>query len=211
VNAIRRAVHLYSVRNRRAKAARISAWMDEQGVRTVLMVGALPTRAGSNTGIVEDAIMDGREVVMGIGLHPQPESVYPYQVADARDMPFEDDYVDFALANAVIEHVGDEADQRRFVAEHCRVARCWAITTPNRWFPVESHTAVLFLHWSPRWRARRKEFTRLLSLREFRDLLPPGTQVRGRPWSPTFTATYARPAGGRPGTSGQEQASRTAP
>jgi hypothetical protein len=29
------------------------------------------------------------------------------------DMPFEDDYVDFALANAVIEYVGVESDQKR--------------------------------------------------------------------------------------------------
>ena len=200
MNPLRKVVHVASVRNRTAKAARISAWMDERGVRAVLMVGALPTLEGSNTGIVEEAIMVGREVRMGIGLQPQPTIPYPYQVADGRDMPFEDDYVDFALANAVIEHVGDEADQRRFVAEHSRVARSWAITTPNRWFPLEPHTAVLFLHWSPGWRARRTEFTRLLSLKEFRELLPAGAEVRGRWWSPTFTATYSRlPVGGQAG------------
>ncbi len=192
MNPVRRAVSAFSVRNRRAKAARISAWMDAHAVTTVLMVGALPTKPGSNTGIVEREIMAGREVKMGIGLREQPTITFPYVVADAREMPFEDDYVDFALANAVIEHVGDEADQRRFVAEHCRVARTWAITTPNRWFPIESHTAAVFLHWLPGWRSRRKEFTRLLSLREFRALLPADAEVTGRWWSPTFTATYAR-------------------
>jgi hypothetical protein len=194
MNPVRTAVRVFSVRSRKAKAARISTWMDEHGVRTVLMVGALPTKIGSNTGIVEQAIMQGRDVKMGIGLQEQPEIAFPYMVADACDMPFDDDYVDFALANAVIEHVGDEGAQRTFVAEHCRVAKSWAITTPNRWFPVESHTAVLFVHWWPKWRAKRGEFTRLLSLKEFRELLPPEAEIRGQWWSPTFTATYVRPS-----------------
>lgn len=128
---------------------------------------------------------------MGINL-VKVDVPYPSMVADARDMPFPDDYVDFALANAIIEHVGDRDDQARFVAEHCRVARCWAITTPNKWFPIESHTAVAFLHWLPSWRAKRREFSRLLSLREFRELLPESAEVHGRPWSPTFTALYQR-------------------
>jgi methyltransferase family protein len=192
MSPLRRAVRIFSIRSRKKKAAYIRDWMDRHDIRTVLMVGALPSKPGSNVGIVEDTVMEGREVKMGIGLRPQPRSVYPYMIADARDMPFEDGYVDFALANAVIEHVGDESDQRRMVAEHCRVARCWAITTPNRWFPVESHTAVAFLHWSPAWRRKRKEFSRLLSLREFRDLLPPEAEVKGSWWSPTFTATYSR-------------------
>jgi hypothetical protein len=94
------------------------------------------------------------------------------------------------LSNAVIEHVGGEVDQRAMVAEHCRVGRAWVITTPNRWFPVESHTSVLFKHWSPVWREQRREFTRLLSRREFTSMLPPGTRVLGHRWSPTFTALH---------------------
>jgi hypothetical protein len=100
--------------------------------------------------------------------------------------------VDFALANAIIEHVGDEEDQRQFVAEHNRVARCWVITTPNRWFPIESHTSTLLFHWLPSWRRSRSEFTRLLSLREFRSLVPEGAIVVGRWWSPTFSAYFDR-------------------
>jgi hypothetical protein len=163
--------------------------MNQRDVKTILMVGAETTTAGSNLGIVEEAVMARGEVVMGINLYPI-EAPYPSMVADARDMPFGDDYVDFALANAIIEHVGDEDDQARFVAEHCRVAHCWAITTPNKWFPVEPHTAVVFKHWRPSWRAQRDEFTRLLSLREFRALLPRNAVIVGRPWSATFTALY---------------------
>lgn len=111
-------------------------------------------------------------------------------VADARDLPDADRSVDMLLANAVIEHVGQEADQRRMVEEMCRVGSSWVITTPNRWFPVESHTAAVFRHWSKTWRDGRREFTRLLSRREFRDLLPEDARVVGRPWSATFTAFW---------------------
>ena len=168
--------------------------MDEHSVRTVLMVGALtPVGPYPNQGIVERAVENGREVVMGINVEqPEGDLGYPFQIADARAMPFPDNYVDFALANAIIEHVGDEAEQRQFVAEHVRVARTWVMTTPNTWFPIESHTARLFRHWSPAWRAQQSEFTRLLSKREFRALLPAEARVVGHWWSPTFTAYYSR-------------------
>ena len=79
--------------------------------------------------------------------------------------------------------------EQRFVQEHMRVGKAWIITTPNRWFPVESHTSVLLKHWSRQWRSRRSEFTRLLSKREFvaqhpndfrRRHLFPGVEIRLR-------------------------------
>lgn len=189
---IRQAILWYSVRNRRAKAIAISSWMDEHKCETVLFVGASgPEDTQPNAAIVERAVADGRNVKMGINV-TRFETPYPFMIADGRDMPFENDYVDFALANAIIEHVGDKSDQERFVAEHCRVARCWVITTPNKWFPIESHTSTIFLHWLPAWRRKRQEFTRLLSRREFAELLPEGATVSGRAWSPTFSAYYAR-------------------
>src|ERR1700738_3277223 len=106
-------------------------------------------------------------------------------------MPFADDYVDFALASAITEHVGEDPDQQKMVDEMTRVARTWVITTPNKWFPVEACTNVLFLHWIPSWRRKQDKFTRLLSKREFRALLPDGAEVKGAWWSPTFLARYA--------------------
>ena len=37
-----------------------------------------------------------------------------------------------------------------FVAELCRVARRVFVTTPNRWFPLDPHTLLPFVHWLPR-------------------------------------------------------------
>ncbi|MFC7673176.1 class I SAM-dependent methyltransferase [Mycolicibacterium sp. GCM10028919] len=194
---IRRAVLIYSLRNRNRKADRILAWLQSHDVKDVLLIGTTGDEyAGielmEHSGIVERRIAERYEIRMSINVE-EAVTAYPFMIADARDMPFDDDYADFALANAIIEHVGKEADQRRMVTEMSRVARAWVITTPNKWFPVESHTSTVFLHWFPAWRRRHEaEFTRLLSRRELRSLLPLGAELSGAPWSPTFTAFYAR-------------------
>lgn len=53
------------------------------------------------------------------------------------------------MSFAVIEHVGSRVQQKAFVRELCRVGKTCSITTPNRWYPVEFHTAVPLLHWLP--------------------------------------------------------------
>lgn len=65
-------------------------------------------------------------------------------------LPFADGAFDIATSNAVIEHVGSVAHQRRFIQELARVARTVFITMPNRYFPVEHHTAIPLLHYSDR-------------------------------------------------------------
>jgi hypothetical protein len=189
----------YSARSRKRKAERILAWMNKRNVSDVLLVGTMgDERAGSsihtNAGIIENRIAAQYPIKMSINIEHANTS-YPFMIADVRDMPFEDGYVDFALANAIIEHVGQEDDQRKMVEEMTRVARCWIITTPNRWFPVESHTATLLLHWLPSWRKKMIwNFTRILSKREFRNLLPKDSDIHGSVWSSTFTATYVEPS-----------------
>lgn len=143
--------------------------------------------------VVESAAAEGAELVVACDLHTRTALPWPYVRADGTRLPFADDAFDLALSNAVIEHVGDEAAQRRLIAEHLRVARHVIITTPNKWFPLETHTNTVLRHWSPAWRARHDHvFTRLLSRREFTALLPEGTAVRGRPWSATFLAVLSR-------------------
>ena len=69
--------------------------------------------------------------------------------ANAR-LPFEDNAFDIVTSNAVIEHVGSRAMQHAFVKELARVGRQVFISAPNRYFPVEHHTAVPLLHfWRP--------------------------------------------------------------
>lgn len=66
-------------------------------------------------------------------------------------LPFKDKQFDILFCSAVLEHVGSRADQKFFLQECMRVADRIYLTTPNRYFPVEMHTFLLFLHWLP-WR-----------------------------------------------------------
>lgn len=81
------------------------------------------------------------------------ESRYPgvtFRKADGCALPFDDNSFDYVHSSAVLEHVGDRSRQVRFIAEMWRVARKGVyLTTPNRWFPVEFHTALPLVHWLP--------------------------------------------------------------
>lgn len=185
---MRRAVLAFSIWNRRRKAERVGRFMAQHGIRTVAVVGGLGGGTERNEGQVERLIADRAEVVAMIEVELPAVPPWPNLLGDGRALPLRGGSVDMVLSNAVIEHVGGEADQVAYLAEHARVGRAWIVTTPNRWFPVESHTSAVLRHWSPTWRTQRTEFTRLLSLREFRRLLPADAEVRGRWWSPTFMA-----------------------
>jgi hypothetical protein len=66
-----------------------------------------------------------------------------------RPLPFADKAFDIAVSNAVLEHVGSKPHQAAFVRELSRVAQKVFISVPNRYFPVEHHTAIPLLHfWS---------------------------------------------------------------
>ena len=107
--------------------------------------------------------------------------------ADGRHLPFADAAFDLGFSNAVLEHVGGRSDQRAFVHELCRVSGRVFLATPNRWFPIDSHTLVPFAHWLPR-KPREQVYrslgrkagldVELLSPRELLELFPTGTNPR---------------------------------
>jgi Methyltransferase domain len=185
---VRKIALIFSIRNRRRKASIITAYIREHDLQSVIVSGASGRDREPNEMIVERALLDVATVVCGFDIVARGASQWPFVVADGCQLPYRDKVVDLIVSNAVIEHVGQEGEQKRFVAEHVRVGQHCIITTPNRWFPVESHTSAILRHWAPKWRNSRPEFTRLLSLKEFTALLPPGTTVTGRPWSATFLA-----------------------
>jgi hypothetical protein len=122
---------------------------------------------------------------------------------DGRCLPFRDRAFDLVMSNAVVEHVGGRDDAARFVEESRRVARFAAIhTTPNRWFPIETHTKLPFVQWLPRaWhsrllrlarRYRRRDGDCLFSTRDLTQLSP-GGNARGawpRGWPATIVGTW---------------------
>jgi SAM-dependent methyltransferase len=65
-------------------------------------------------------------------------------------LPFSTNQFDIVFSNAVLEHTGCRSSQAAFLKEVCRVGQRFFITTPNRWFPIEHHTGLPFLHFLPR-------------------------------------------------------------
>jgi SAM-dependent methyltransferase len=74
-----------------------------------------------------------------------PEVTYR-RIEANRPLPFADKAFDIAVSNAVLEHVGSRPHQVAFVRELSRVAKKVFISVPNRYFPVEHHTAIPLLH-----------------------------------------------------------------
>jgi len=75
---------------------------------------------------------------------------FSYVIGDARNMQFKDNAFDLVHSNATIEHVGSDKMQLKFISECLRVSRKFVfITTPNKYFPIEFHTKIPFLHWLP--------------------------------------------------------------
>jgi Methyltransferase domain len=76
-----------------------------------------------------------------------PEAVY-VRIAPNVRLPFDDHSFAVATSNAVLEHVGSFEHQAQFVSELCRVARRVFISVPNRFFPIEHHTALPLVHYN---------------------------------------------------------------
>jgi len=165
-----------------ALAGQVSLWNRRRKLRLFLRA----MRPGPDTTIVDVGVGDTAfEAEPGIAAtHNFFEAVYPWPeqitavsdvplphfaeafprvsslTASGTELPFSDDEFDIAISNAVVEHVGDREEQRRFVEELCRVAPKVFLSTPNRWFPVEVHTLVPLAHWLPR-KARDQIFEAL--------------------------------------------------
>lgn len=133
-----------------------------------------------------------------------PEVNYVRIMPNTR-LPFDDGSFDIAVANAVLEHVGSRANQEFFIKELFRVTRAVFISVPNRYFPVEHHTAIPFLHvWDGSFRLACKAVDKtewalernliLMSRKLLSELLPPGTDARigytGLPLGPLSSNLY---------------------
>ena len=109
--------------------------------------------------------------------------------ADARSLPFGDAEFAVAYSNSLVEHL-PPADRDRVAAEMSRVGRRLFVQTPNRWFPIEPHALLPFVHWLPRTIGRRLwrlgvtgepfDDIELLSARDMRRLFPGAEIVRER-------------------------------
>ena len=153
---LRRVASRVSLRSRERKLELFLSLLQPSPGSTVVDVGVTnaPFGAGSTDNFFE-AMYPWPEQVTGVG-HTELDvfaAAFPRVRAvraDGRDLPLADGEFDLGFSNAVVEHVaGGREGQRQFVHELCRVAKRVFVTTPNRWFPLEVHTLLPFVHWLP--------------------------------------------------------------
>ena len=72
-------------------------------------------------------------------------------IGDARNTMLEKDSFDIVHSNATIEHVGSFENQVLFVREMIKISKeSVFIQTPNRFYPIDFHTILPFIHWLPK-------------------------------------------------------------
>jgi SAM-dependent methyltransferase len=186
-----------SLWNRRRKLTLLLETMRPGPETRVVDVGVGDTGFGTEAGVASshnffEALYPWPERITAVSDVPLPNFAREFPTvrsvtASGTELPFEDDAFDLAFSNAVVEHVGGREEQRKFVAELCRVAPRVFLSTPNRWFPVETHTLVPFVHWLPRPAADRAfaalgrdswDRVQLLSKRQLLTLFPPSIETR---------------------------------
>ena len=89
----------------------------------------------------------------GLGYKSEFKLIYPglkyYKIEANKRLPFTDNQFDIAYSSAVIEHVGGAKERIFYISEMIRISKAIIITCPNRFFPIEHHTSLPLLHFSP--------------------------------------------------------------
>ena len=129
--------HFYSLCKQGSNVIDVGVSNNEHNEQINLFLNNFRLPADQYTGL---GVVNLNDVAMK---HPDKKFVsYPGGV-----FPFKDNEFDWVFSNAVVEHVGNRAEQLLFINEMLRVGKNVFFTTPNKYFPVESHTNVVFRHW----------------------------------------------------------------
>jgi ubiquinone/menaquinone biosynthesis C-methylase UbiE len=130
----------------------------------IIDIGAFAGSEDPNQNFMEQ-LYKHPENITAVGIEDASflERQYPglkfIKIVAGKKLPFDDDQFDIGFSSATIEHVGTDKDQEFFLRECLRVSRRLFLVTPNRFYPVEFHTRVPFLHWLP-----KKAFGRILKM-----------------------------------------------
>lgn len=126
--------------------------MNPSSSETILDIGVSDV-VGEGANVIERLYpLKGQITAAGLGEGNDFRIAFPairyVRIEAGAPLPFEDGAFDIACANAVLEHVGSKQRQREFILELQRVAARVYITVPNRFFPIEHHTAIPVLHFN---------------------------------------------------------------
>lgn len=142
--------------NRKRKLAYIQSKINENDSIIDIGVQAIDNVRGRyNENYLEEHFLREGRNISALGLKGYDYSFFKKRYVNCELMEFDGvnfpkgKIYDIALSNAVIEHVGNYEAQKRWLEELSLICRRLIITTPNRHFPVETHTDILFLHSFP--------------------------------------------------------------
>ena len=144
----------FSIKARRKMFEDFMKYVNPNDSSAILDLGATPDTTLADSNIFDKlypykeqltvcSIEDCSNIVLDLGLKK-----FVFNVAKEA-LPFEDDEFDAIFCSAVLEHVGSRADQEFFLNECLRIGKKVFLTTPYRYFPLEMHTFIPFLHWLP--------------------------------------------------------------
>jgi SAM-dependent methyltransferase len=142
-----------TIRSRRQKYDQFISMLAPTPNETLLDIGANPrTQRGCNP--LEQWYPHQENITalvnMPLDQFSEFRSTFPKVTlvqGDGRQLDYPDNHFDIVFSNAVVEHVGHRENQKRFIHELVRVGKRFFITTPNRWFPIDSHTMIPLAHW----------------------------------------------------------------
>jgi hypothetical protein len=131
-------------RLRRARQQLFQEVMAPERARNILDVGG-------NEDAWRELEFGRRVTVLNLSWPNQTDRRCAFVRANALALPFADGAFDVVFSNSVIEHVGDEDDQRRFASEVRRVGRSYWVQAPSRFFPLEPHFLFPGFQFLPAW------------------------------------------------------------
>lgn len=153
VSVIEKIAYTISARSRARKYAQFLKLIAPAKEETIIDVGVNTTEYSATDNYLEKFYTFPEQITaVGIGTDAEIAAFktrYPKVTTlsgDGRALTFSDNTFAIAYSNAVIEHVGNFDDQRRFLSELFRVSKRGYLTTPNRLFPIELHTRIPLLH-----------------------------------------------------------------
>ncbi len=129
--------HFYSLCDSQSSVLDVGVTNNEHNDSVNLFLRNFRLNPNQYTGLAVQTMDEIRKKYSGKSFVEYPGGIFP----------FSENEFDWVFSNAVIEHVGNKDDQLIFLNEMLRVGKNVFFTTPNKWFPIESHTNVFFRHW----------------------------------------------------------------
>jgi SAM-dependent methyltransferase len=146
--------YYYMGRSRKKKYEQFISLSNPSDNSTILDVGVADKEYSPFDNYLEKAYPHPGKIT-ALSIHPLEEFRKRYPLIKeltykGGTFPFKDKEFSIVYSNAVIEHVGEFAQQVEFVREINRCGSSFYFTTPAREAPVEMHTNYPFIHWLPK-------------------------------------------------------------